>query len=230
MQIGILQSGHLSEQIQEEIGDYDILFDQLLSPLGFKLSVWNVVDMEFPDNIHTCDGWLVTGSRHGVYDPLPFIAKLEAFIRNIYSAKIPLVGICFGHQIIAQALGGRVEKFKGGWSIGAQRYEHEGKSMILNAWHQDQVVEVPSSAEVIGKSDFCENAAMVYGDHVYTLQQHPEFTRDVVDLLLQYRAPGIVPDSLISQAKDARGLDLANAEIANRIAQFFRETHHGHLG
>ena len=67
----------------------------------------------FPEGIHDADGWLITGSRHGAYEDHPWIPPLEEFIRDAYAAQVPLVGICFGHQIIAQAMGGKVEKYQG---------------------------------------------------------------------------------------------------------------------
>src|SRR5690606_32956787 len=119
---------------------------------------------------HEAEGWLLTGSRHGVYDGLPFIAPLEAFVRDAYAAGVPLVGVCFGHQLIAQALGGRVEKFDGGWAVGRHSYAFEGVGEVaLNAWHQDQVIEAPAGARQVASSEFCKNAALVYGDRAFTV-------------------------------------------------------------
>ena len=101
--------------------------------------------MQFPADARDADGWLISGSRHGAYEDLPFIAPLETFIREVFSAKIPLIGICFGHQIIAQALGGTVEKFAGGWSVGATEYQLDGEQVMLNAWHHDQVTSLPGT-------------------------------------------------------------------------------------
>lgn len=91
-----------------------------------------------PPRSHDADGWLITGSRHGAYEDHAFIPPLEGFIRDAYGAAVPMVSICFGHQIIAQALGGKVEKFNGGWSVGAQDYDFGDEKLTLNAWHQDQ--------------------------------------------------------------------------------------------
>jgi GMP synthase-like glutamine amidotransferase len=94
------------------------MFARLFEPRGFELRLWEVVDGDFPDGPDAADAWLITGSPHGVYEDRPWIAPLEAFIRDIRDAGRPLVGICFGHQIVAQAFGGRVEKFDGGWALG----------------------------------------------------------------------------------------------------------------
>src|SRR5690606_24036163 len=120
--IGILQTGHAAEPIRAEQGDYDEMFRRLLGGHGFTFSTWNVVDGEFPEGPEAAEGWLITGSRHGAYEEHDWLPPLEDLIRAIREAKRPLVGICFGHQIVAQALGGRVEKFDGGWSVGPQHY------------------------------------------------------------------------------------------------------------
>lgn len=99
-------------------------------------------------------------------------------MRQSYSAKIPIVGVCFSHQILAQALGGKVEKHSGGWSVGAVDYtiEDQQHTDTFMAWHQDQVVELPKDARVIGRSDACRLAMLAYGDTALTIQPHPEFT------------------------------------------------------
>jgi len=181
-----------------------------------------VVDMEFPDSIHAADGWLLTGSRHGAYEDHPFIPPLEEFIRRAYADGVPLVGICFGHQIIAQALGGKVEKFKGGWSVGPQEYDFGGETLTLNAWHQDQVTVTPPDATVIAGNGFCTNAALAYGDRAFTVQAHPEFSDMFVEGLMRTRGRGIVPEDRLRAAADRLGTPLSDQTIADRIAEFFR--------
>lgn len=223
MIIGILQTGHAPETIINETGDYTDLFQRLLGGRGFTFKTYNVVDMEFPSAITDCDGWLLTGSRHGAYEDHPFIPPLEQFIRDAYAAAVPMVGVCFGHQIIAQALGGKVEKFKGGWSVGRTTYDFDGKTVNLNAWHQDQVVVRPEGATVCASNDFCENAALVYGEKAFTVQAHPEFQADVIGGLARTRGRGVVPDALIDRAEADLGKPTDNAILADRIAAFFKQ-------
>ena len=135
MQIGILVTGHAPDALVGRTGEYDQFFARLLNGKGLTFRPYFVVDMDFPKDVHDCDGWLITGSRHGAYEDHPFIAPLEDFIRAAYAAKVPMVGICFGHQIIAQALGGTVEKFEKGWSVGPTPYDFKGETITLNAWH-----------------------------------------------------------------------------------------------
>lgn len=222
MLIGILQTGLAPDALAEEMGDYPDMFARLLAGQGFEFRTFRVVDMQFPENVHECDGWLITGSRHGTYEDHPFIKPLEAFIRKAYAERVPLVGICFGHQIIAQALGGKVARFEKGWSVGPTDYDFGGEKLTLNAWHRDQVVEKPADAKVVACSDFCENAALVYGDRAFTVQAHPEFKDEFVDGLMQTRGKGIVPDDLMAEAGARLGSPIDDQEIARRIGEFFR--------
>lgn len=222
MLIGILQTGQSPETLRDSMGDYPALFETLLQGHGFQFRSWHVEVGEFPADVHQADGWLITGSRHGTYEPHAFIPPLETFIRQAYADKVPLVGICFGHQIIAQALGGKVMKFADGWAVGPQTYDFEGETLTLNAWHQDQVVEKPDIATRVATNDFCENAALVYGDRAFSVQAHPEFTGNFVDGLIRTRGRGKVPDPLLDSAAARLDAPLDIAAIANRIAEFFQ--------
>lgn len=222
MKIGILQTGHAPDELRGAFGDYDQMFRTMLGAGDFTFQTFNAVDNELPASAGDADGWLITGSRHGSYEDLPWIAPLESLIRDIHARGQPLIGICFGHQIVAQALGGKVEKFDGGWSIGRTEYQVNGEPLVLNAWHQDQVTELPPGARVLGSNDFCANAVLAYGDTIWTIQPHPEFSAGFVDGLIRTRGRGVVPDHLLEQA--AAGLNdgpVAYDAIAAHMVDFF---------
>ena len=218
--LGILKCGHIPEELQSSHREYDEMFEVLLGEDRFAYNAYNVVDNEFPANHRCADAWLITGSRHGVYEPITWIPALEQLIRDIHGANIPLVGICFGHQIMAQALGGRVEKFSGGWSIGRVNY-CMNKSLgvqdaALLAYHQDQVIELPDCATPVGSTDFCRYAAITYGVNAFSLQPHPEFNDAFVSDLLDTRGKTL-PDTLRKRAKSSLGQPLATDAIAGVI-------------
>lgn len=223
MKIGILQTGHVAEDLMGENGDYPEIFARFLDGRGLSFDTYAVVDNVFPDSIHLAEGWLVTGSKFGAYEDLPWIAPLEALIRDIYAARLPMIGVCFGHQIIAQALGGKVEKFSGGWSVGPQTYPVNGDQVTLNAWHQDQVVTRPMDAQVVSSTGFCENAALLYGDRVFTIQPHPEIDHTYLKGLLDVRAPGVVPEPLRQDAIARLDTPTDSAQLADMFALFFKE-------
>ena len=223
MLIGILQTGLAPDALAPAMGDYPDMFARLLDGHGFTFQTFRVVEGEFPASVTTCDGWLITGSRHGTYEDHPWIPPLENFIRAAFAAHVPLVGICFGHQIIAQAMGGKVERFSGGWSIGATDYDFGGRNLTLNAWHRDQVTKAPDGAKVIASNDFCANAALLYDDRAFTLQAHPEYRPDFIDGLMRVRGKGLVPDAVMAKAALRLSDPLQDQSMAAQIAAFLKE-------
>ena len=222
MKIGILRTGHSPDGMIETMGNYDTMFERLLDGNDFTYETFSVVDGEFPAGPQDADGWLITGSKHGAYEDHAWIPPLEDLIRSINATGKPLIGVWFGHQIIAQALGGKVEKFEGGWSVGRTEYTLDGQPLALNAWHQDQVTQLPESARVVGSSDFCANAMLAYGDNIWTIQPHPEFNPAFVDGLIKTRGKGVVPDAQLEAATAELTKPLNSNDIAARMAQFFK--------
>jgi GMP synthase (glutamine-hydrolysing) len=222
MKIGILLTGHPPEEIANG-ARYDTYFRRLLGEDTFDYAVYSVVDGEFPDGPEACDGWLITGSKHGAYEDHDWIPPLEDLIRACYAARRPMIGVCFGHQIIAQAMGGKVVKFDKGWSVGRVEYQIDGQPMAINAWHQDQVVELPQGAKVIGSSDFCENAALLYDDLMLTIQPHPEYGDTFIEGLIEYRGKGTVDPALLDAARAQMGKPSQRLEFRDRMITFLRK-------
>lgn len=225
MRIGILETGFVAEPLRDRHRSYGEMFRQLLGDSGFELVDYQVYCDGPPADIAECDGWLITGSAFGVYDPLPWIAPLEEFVRKVYAARIPLVGICFGHQIMAQALGGKVVKSDKGWGVGVQRYRSEetGGEIAILASHQDQVVEKPEGAVVIAYSEFCEYAGLAYDDVALSYQPHPEFTEDFVRGVIGIRRGVSYPEDFAEERLAELGAPLDSGWMGQRIARFFRE-------
>jgi GMP synthase-like glutamine amidotransferase len=195
MKIGILRCGHTPDEVAATHGQYEDMFARLLADEGLEFRTWSVVDMAFPESPEDAEGWLVSGSRHGAYDALPFIAPLEDFIRRVVASGRPLVGICFGHQLIAQALGGTVVKFPRGWSVGAKSYDWDGLGEIwLTAWHQDQVIAPPEGARgdrLHAPLRLCR--AALRGPHLHRAGASRVFDAESRPPDRQAR-PGVVPD------------------------------------
>jgi len=224
MKIGILQTGHSPEGLIADFGDYGEMFTYLLDGHDFAFEIYSVVDGQFPPGIHDADGWLVTGSKHGAYEDHPWIPPLEDFLRAAYSAAVPIIGVCFGHQILAQALGGKVEKFSGGWAVGPTEYHMEsGEELLLNAWHQDQVTEKPADAKVIATSPHCKYAMLAYGDRALTIQPHPEHSTGFFKGLIEKRGRGVVSNELLNAAESKLDAPVSSAWMADKMAEFFKQ-------
>lgn len=222
MIIGILQTGRVSEALKTKHGDFPDMMQHLLEGKELSFQTFAVIDGIFPDTVADCDGWLVTGSSHSAYEDSPWIRRLEQFLRDAYEAGVPIVGICFGHQLLAQALGGTVRKAGQGWGIGPMEYEFAGgQATVINAWHQDQVVELPPEATRIATSSFCENAALIYKKRALTYQAHPEFTSDFIRDLVDLRRETLPADVTRCAEKSMEEMQ-PSRHVAEQIANFFR--------
>ena len=175
--------------LPENIPSYESMFVKLFRSVNQNITfeVFRALDCKLPKHPAADELHLITGSNNAAYDTLPWILDLQEWVRKAASQKVPLVGICFGHQLIAQALGGRVERFAGGWGAGireSQILDEELRSyfpdgrlrLIVN--HHDQVMQLPEGAKPLATSDFCRFEGFRIGHHILTFQGHPEFTVD----------------------------------------------------
>jgi GMP synthase-like glutamine amidotransferase len=192
MNIAVLETGVPPAPLADEYGSYPDMFAKLLGE-QYRLETFDVEHGELPDpGAH--GAYLVTGSPAGVYDPLPWIAPLMEFIRKAGDKK--MIGVCFGHQVMAQALGGEVIKSPKGWAAGLNRYDivdpqpwtNGERRIAIPASHQDQVVVQPPGTKVVAKSDFTPFAALAWTDRpAISFQFHPEFSVGYAKALIEKR-------------------------------------------
>lgn len=198
MKLGILKTDAVRPEWVPEFGEYPDMFMALLGEADPELEfrVYDVEEGEYPADMDEVDAYLITGSKSSVYDDKPWIAQLIEFVRELDRRRKKIVGICFGHQLVAEALGGRTEKSSKGWGVGL----HTHSFSTLPAWHdqgetafhvlvshQDQVVENATGATVLASSEFCENAVCQVGDHILTFQGHPEFVPGYSREIMEFR-------------------------------------------
>lgn len=236
MRLAILQTGHNNPALPSYLRAYPQMFTDLLGPIAapdITFSTYRVVDGIFPSDVSAYDGYIITGSRHGVYEDLPFIAPLMRFIQDCYDKDIPQVGICFGHQAIAQALGGQVEKSSKGWGVGIRKVnvvettnwmDKCSDTLDLIYVHQDQVITLPEGATALAGDEFCPNAAFAIGKSVFSVQGHPEFDRDYVHELLAIRGEDMGAE--VSQTATASLASDHDGELVGEwIMSFFAQAH-----
>lgn len=234
MKLGILAAGITPDELLGEFGSFADMFIELFNQTEYPFTyhVFDVRDGSFPNTVEQCDGYVITGSICGVNQNLPWMETLKQLILDVYKANIPLAGICFGHQIIADALGGKVEKYRGGWGIGLHNYTLLGDNefflngpgdFTINAMHQDQVTSKPANAEVFATSDFCKYAGLVYDNRIITFQAHPEFSAAFEESFIELRKGNGFPIDVAEQGLATlrqKDVKIDAQRIAQMIANF----------
>lgn len=239
MKIGVLQTGLVASELVQETGEYDAVFRRFLQNSDPEVEVtgWEVVNGDIPSDPFAADGWIISGSKHGVYEDHAWLPPLKSFIRDCARHKVPMVGICFGHQVMAEALGGKAEKSEKGWGLGPHQYQvvsrpdwmaNTPEKLTIQAVHQDQVTALPPGACLFATSTFCENAGLLYGDpdapYAISLQPHPEFSRDFAEGLINIRRGNAFPEPESATAIANGGMPLHNDWAAQWILTFLRKS------
>lgn len=208
--IAILETGHPPEHLKDDFDDYPARFRALLGE-GVPTTRFDVQSGHLPEDPSAFQGAIVTGSAAGVYDGLPWIPQLIDWLRRA-RGRTRLVGICFGHQALAHAFGGVVEKSHKGWGVGLHRYDvredapwmhPRARTISIPASHQDQVVSVSDDARVIASSGFTPYAGLAWGDDAISFQCHPEFQPDYAAALIEGRRGARIPHDVADQAIDS---------------------------
>jgi len=227
MKLAILETGVPPGDLEQIFGDYPAMFAAMLGS-GFEMETYDVQAGTLPNHPNGHDAYLITGSPAGVYDPLPWIAPLMDFIREAKDSH--MIGICFGHQVMAEALGGKVVKSEKGWGAGLQGYDvvnrepwMDGEQRIaIPASHQDQVVVQPPATDITVRSDFTPYAGLAWTDRpAISFQFHPEFSPAFAKALIEQRYDRVNnPDAAIAS------LDAPNdsARVGDWIRRFLTET------
>lgn len=232
MKLGILKTDAVRPEWVADFGEYPDMFTALLGAEDpeMQFQSYDVEQGEYPQDIDEVDAYLITGSKSSVYEDKEWIARLIEFVRELDRRQKKIVGICFGHQLVAQALGGKTEKSPKGWGVGLHSYQFGDKpawhdqdvaefSILVS--HQDQVTRNAEGGKVLASSDFCENAVVQVGDHILTFQGHPEFLSGYSREIMEYRRDTIGEDvyatGVASLAREPEG-----ARVARWILNFLR--------
>lgn len=233
MRVCVLLCGHVPETLSDVMPPLLDSFQALLGPRlpGARFASEAVIDGVLPRSVDDHDVYILTGSRHGVYEDLPWIPPLEAFVRDAVAADKVVIGGCFGHQLVAQALGGRVEKSHKGWGLGVHVHPLVKREVWMEGGpeaprvvvsHQDQVIDPPPGAVVLASSAFCPNAMLRIGDRVLTLQGHPEMNLATVDRLLDIRRE-LLPPEVYEASRASLDDPVAHGAFGDWIAGFIRQ-------
>lgn len=198
MKLGLLTTDRIRKPFVDDFGEYPDMFARLLHAVEPELELVNyyVLEGEYPADIDEVDAYLITGSKFSVYEDEAWIHRLGEFIRTLHARKKPMVGICFGHQLLAHVLGGKTEKASVGWSIGTQAHQlteagkqqlgpHDGFTLLFS--HQDQVIEPAPGTVALASTELCPLAVYTIDQHIFSVQGHPEFDINYARGLMKLR-------------------------------------------
>lgn len=229
MKLGILKADDVRPELVGEFGEYSDMVANVMLAIdpGLHIQVYDVYHGQYPSHIDEVDIYAVTGSKCSVYDQLDWIFQLTEFVQQLHQARKKFLGICFGHQMIAHALGGKAEKSAKGWGVGVQTYfatpagQAQGlaPSFELKVSHQDQVTSLPEGSQLLAANDFCPNAMFKLDDHILSLQGHPEFSKAYMQGLLPLREEQL-GSALMNQALQSLAIETHDKDVNQVIYNF----------
>ena len=229
MKIALLNCDHVNPELRHIGGDYPDIFTAFSK--GMKFDNFNVCDREFPQNVKDYEVYIVNGSRMSVYDKKDWIVELKTFVKAIYKENRYYIGICFGHQMLAEALGGKVRKAESGWCVGVHNFDiiHQKSWMNpqLTSYQilmscQDQVQQLPDDSTILASSEKCPIGLFRVGERMLGIQGHPEFTKAYSKALMEVRieriGKPIIDEGIASLTKT-----VDSASIFNWMMNFIRK-------
>ena len=230
MHIGLLECDEVTGRFAQVSGGYREMFAALLPEASF--TYYRAHEGKLPASPGVCDAWLCTGSRYSAYDTMPWVGALAQFIRDLHASKKHFVGICFGHQMLAQALGGEVAKAEDGWGVGVLPMEIISSEswmqppraeVLIQHMHQDQVQRLPPGSVVLGRSAHCEIGMFRVGETMLGIEGHPEFTPAFAEALILARRKSIGAEKTEAALRTVR--QPSDGPLVGRwIAAFLRAT------
>ena len=234
LNIGLLLCDDVVPESQAEYGTYEKMFRDGLTKAdpGIKLTPFRCMEGEFPENPQQFEAYVISGSKHGVYDGYPWIDTLMEFVRECRKLNIKTVGICFGHQLIAKALGGRAEKAEVGWGFGVHRAQltrvpdwmpdDEPTEFNLVVIHQDQVLDPPSGFKTLAQNDFCPHSVISDNQQALGIQGHPEFSKEFCKFRADFRREIIGEEIYANTLDSLEKMDLDSDRVLKWVSAFLR--------
>lgn len=230
MKVGLLECDHVREELLHIAGDYRQMFPALFGKVtnDWQFDFYDVCNGHFPESADECDAYLCTGSKASVYDNEAWIVRLKHFVRDIHRSGRKYVGVCFGHQMLAEALGGKVGKSAIGWCVGV----HPFQALAMEPWMepfnasfnvlmmcQDQVMEMPEGSTLLAETPDCPVGMFRVGANMVGIQAHPEFPKSYNQALMELRVERIGTEKVEA---GIASLELSTDEIviANWLKNF----------
>ncbi len=229
--VGILEAGPNAPHLVPDHGTYGDWFITYLAATDphLEFRAYRAYDDHFPDDPEDCHAYVVTGSKFSVLDGEDWMHKLADLTHRAAKTR-PVIGICFGHQLLHHSLGGRVANSDKGWGIGVHEYdmvehapwmEETDASFAILASHQDQVVEAAPNSRLLAASAFCPVAMSTIGDNILTMQGHPEATKDCFKKIYDSRRH-VIQHHVVEEAMESLAQETTEALVARWMVRFMR--------
>lgn len=232
MKVAILQCDHVLEKFQPQYISYSHMIQHMFDAIddSLEFDIFDCQQGHYPEDASAYDFYITTGSKSGAYEDEPWIHQLIKFVQQLDHQKKKLIGICFGHQIIAMALHGKVAKSAKGWGVGVAtnrivstpEWMSKKKSELnIIVSHQDQIEVISDGAIVIAETDFCPYFMLQWNDYFLSIQGHPEWHTEYSKTLMNHRRDRI-PSDRIEAGLDSLKTEPDNALFTQWIMDFVR--------